>query len=187
MVILLNDGLNHFIDFDRLSRQVHPIIVDAGAAKGEFIEAILKFLKISPARIIAIECAKRNLEVLRSKVVMYHLELCEKALVGARRIENKVMFTEFVGKEGRFYQWSNIYGNHEKELQQRRNLEAILHYYVPIVRISELFEELRVDHIDYLKMDIEGAEAEVIGTMPPEIAEKIFQLSFEYHKPILFE
>ena len=52
---------------------------------------------------------------------------------------------------------------------------------LPVKRIARVMEELYMDHIDVLKMDIEGSEYAVIEDM---LDSKIFpkQLSVEFHK-----
>jgi FkbM family methyltransferase len=52
--------------------------------------------------------------------------------------------------------------------------------------LDSLFAEYRLDSIDYLKMDIEGAEAEVF-TASLAWAQRVRAMKIEFHKPATFE
>jgi len=47
--------------------------------------------------------------------------------------------------------------------------------------IPSLFEKEGLDKIDFLKMDIEGPEIEILGLLPREYFPKIRNIVFEYH------
>jgi len=52
--------------------------------------------------------------------------------------------------------------------------------------LDTIFDERGVDRVDYLKMDIEGAEAAVLGN-EMRWAERVKQISVEIHPPATFE
>jgi FkbM family methyltransferase len=52
--------------------------------------------------------------------------------------------------------------------------------------LDSLFDEYRLTTIDYLKMDIEGAEAEVLGGSV-KWAERVRAMKIELHKPATYE
>jgi FkbM family methyltransferase len=52
---------------------------------------------------------------------------------------------------------------------------------VPSRSLDSLCRELGIDYIDVLKLDIEGAELEVLEQLPPERAARIGQITCEFH------
>lgn len=50
-------------------------------------------------------------------------------------------------------------------------------YQVPVTTISEIMEEFNIEEFEYVKMDIEGAEYEILENLP----EGIKQFSVEFH------
>ena len=50
-------------------------------------------------------------------------------------------------------------------------------YSVPVVTISEMMEEFGIEEFEYVKMDIEGAEYEILENLPKGIK----QFSVEFH------
>lgn len=53
---------------------------------------------------------------------------------------------------------------------------------VKAITLKTLFEEQKIDHVDLMKMDIEGEEMKVIASSEfDEIAPKIDKIVFEYH------
>ena len=66
-------------------------------------------------------------------------------------------------------------------LAERR--PATREFTVSSVGINDIFGVIGYDHIDYIKSDIEGAEAEVIDALQKESAKKIDMFFIEYHEP----
>ena len=52
---------------------------------------------------------------------------------------------------------------------------------VRALSLPDLFDLVKVESLDLLKMDIEGAEIALINTCPPSILQQIKQLSIEFH------
>lgn len=53
---------------------------------------------------------------------------------------------------------------------------------VRTVTLKTLFDELKLDHVDFMKMDIEGSESEVFGSQAfAEVAQKIDTCVGEFH------
>lgn len=53
---------------------------------------------------------------------------------------------------------------------------------VEVFTLPALFKKLKVDHVDFMKLDVEGVEMEVIGGEPfLEVADKIDSMLIEYH------
>ena len=163
----------HFIRLDRLNGD--SIIVDVGVCEGDVIKKLREHKQTSKCKIFAIECNKRLVEMLR-KQNLFNVEICEKALVG-QGIGEKVAF--FEGARGS--NWGSIAPSQLKE----RWATAIDSYDVETFEINNIFNELGIDKIDYMKMDIEGSEKLILETMSMEVAEKIKQMTIEVHWPNL--
>ena len=52
---------------------------------------------------------------------------------------------------------------------------------VKTIGLADLLEQMRVDYVDLLKVDIEGAEIEMFDAMPDRIAPAFGQLTVEFH------
>jgi FkbM family methyltransferase len=96
-----------------------------------------------------------------------------------------ITFTEFVGEpksdgNHKYYQWANIFGDHKDKLAVDDSVE-ILEYEVEALTLAGLMKRADITEIDYLKMDIEGAEYDVLYSIDEELANKIHQISFETH------
>jgi FkbM family methyltransferase len=57
---------------------------------------------------------------------------------------------------------------------------------VPTRTIASLLEEIGWDHVDLIKMDIEGAEVCVLNALEPALLDRIGQLSIEFHGDSVF-
>jgi FkbM family methyltransferase len=53
---------------------------------------------------------------------------------------------------------------------------------VPCLKLSDIFEEHKIDNCDLLKLDCEGAEYEILYSTSPEVLYKIDQIAIELHK-----
>ncbi|MFA4941296.1 MAG: FkbM family methyltransferase [Patescibacteria group bacterium] len=54
-------------------------------------------------------------------------------------------------------------------------------YPIETISLEDIFKKNDIKHCDLLKMDVEGAEYDIILNTPDYIFEKIFNLSMEYH------
>lgn len=56
-------------------------------------------------------------------------------------------------------------------------------YIVPTLTLADIFLENNIDRCNFLKIDCEGAEYEILYNTPPQIFEKIDRIAMEYHNP----
>jgi len=152
---------SHLVDLQMLGNE--PIIVDAGASTGAFIKDIRE--KVKNPKIYAIEPCKNNqLELVTFK----RLTIFDAALVGKHRPETMT----FYEKSG-LPEWGNV-----NNLYPNRKGSQ---YEVFTITIDKILSVVDAGHIDYLKMDIEGSEEEVIYDLTPQTAKRISQISMELH------
>lgn len=154
------------------------IIVEAGAAQGRTIEELRQFEQTKECKIFAIECNKDNIKILRDKE-FHNVTICEKALVGQNN-SNNTIFYQHVG----LFQWGNIF---KPRGRKHSKFKGIKEYQVKTLKINDIFLVLGIDKIDFLKLDIEGSEKEVMDTMSEETASKIGQLHLAHYFPLNVE
>lgn len=167
----LGKGLNHRVQLDRLSSD--SVIIDAGAGRGQFIEKMRSL--INNCHIISIECNINNLKVVKQ---FNNIDIINGVLVG-NGYDDEVEFTEFIGENGKFHQWGNIYSNGKNAVKNRKEFIKFKEYNVKTYTIDSIISKFNLNKIDYLKMDIEHAEYDVIMTFNPSIL--VEQISFESH------
>ena len=175
--INLGSDLNHIVDLSMLSQD--SIIIDAGANVGQFINRIREFTK---AKILAIEPSVRNCEIIKARNFK-NVEIIEKAIVGAH--SGPVVFTEYSGMKKddgyhRYHQWANVLGNHKNRFENDLTVTTN-EYEVEATTLSALIDDYGIQSIDYLKMDLEGAEYGIFENLDHDTASKIRQLSLEFH------
>jgi FkbM family methyltransferase len=181
MVEVLGNGLNHAIDFSRLNEK--SIIIDAGAAVGGFVSEIRRRPQTKKSKVVCIECSKPNIEKFKNNSFK-NVVLMENALSD---IDGKTLeFTEFKGglkADGhhRYYQWGNTKDLYADQLKNQSI--KIEKYKVETVSLNSLLAAHNITNIDYLKLDIEGSEYEVIGSLTPACPAHPLQISIELHIP----
>jgi FkbM family methyltransferase len=122
------------------------------------------------ARIVGVELDKQNAELARANVARYGSR-CEV-------LERAVWWTDdevsYGGTHGREYALS--IGGHDADRAVRG------------ITMSQLFDFLAPDgtRIDYVKMDIEGAEQQVL-CRTTEWAARVRSMKVEYHDPYTFD
>jgi len=159
----------HYINTELLP--ANPVIVDVGACIGESSSELIELFPT--LQIYLIEPNVRNFLVLKDKFQSNeNIHLMNVALVG-EDFKHSIMFTEFLGLP----EWGNVTGLNLKT--DHPKLKSFESYHVPTITLRNLFKQL--EQIDYLKLDIEGAEHGVFETLDEVTAKKIKQFSMEIH------
>jgi hypothetical protein len=52
---------------------------------------------------------------------------------------------------------------------------------VEMITLARLFELIEPKHVDLLKVDVEGAEWDVLSSLTPALADRIDQITVEFH------
>lgn len=153
-------------DFD--TKRTPRIIVDAGANIG--LTSIYFSNKFPDAKIIAIEPEESNLEILRRNIAPYENII---SVHGALWHENTRinLIDPGRGKWGFMTQAQD--GVEEK-------YGEIIHE-VQGITVDSIMKEQEIDHIDILKIDVEGAEREIFID-PSSWIEKVDALIIELHE-----
>lgn len=121
-------------------------------------------------KVYSIEPAQQHSDVLR-EMVKYNkiddkVEVIQKALF----FEEKKMVFNHNKNETMF----SLHGAVADPSLEKEVVES--------VTLSKLFEQYKIDKVDFLKLDIEGSETEVVGHSTFEsVADKIQSMVVEYH------
>ncbi|MEB3192341.1 MAG: FkbM family methyltransferase [Snowella sp.] len=76
----------------------------------------------------------------------------------------------------------NPEGNHIKKVEDHNNTEEIINtVQVNSITISEFLKKHNINKIDLLKLDIEGAEFEVLNSIDDSLLLTIKQITIEFH------
>lgn len=141
-----------------------PLIVDGGACIGEFSKFLVDAGLVQKSDIWLIEANSENVDILKKNFInVTHAILCGDDL------KDEEEFNIYNSIE-----WGTIF-------RIDRGRPFIKSEKVGTIRINSIFDCLEIDRIDYMKLDIEGAEYNLFDTMTIETAEKIGQISCEVH------
>lgn len=145
-----------------------PVVLDIGANIGDF--ALLVHGLNPQAKIFAYEPEHFNLEVIKKNI----------GLNGAGQ-NIKIFPLAVAGTDGEktFYVSQSEYAHTlEKNLRGNDLAQAIT---VNSTTIEQIFQENNINHIDLLKLDIEGAEYDVLYNLPQNLYDKIRYIALEIH------
>lgn len=158
----------HFINRDLIKTDA-PVFIDAGVANGNSLDDMLQMYP--KAKIYGFEPSRSNLRVLADKKYGENVKIFNMALDdGANR---EMTFFEFSNRPS----WGNVTGMNLRN----PDVAKIIKYNVGVFAAKELFPILKIDYIDYFKMDIEGSEYNVIESMTEQDLVRIGQFSIELH------
>ena len=174
-VPIYNDGLRlyqfigHVIDFTKLNE--NSLIIDAGASIGKFTEELRKISETNQSKVLCIEPSHSNFNKLKNNINLGNIEIINKALMD--NIKDKVIFTEFKGElkdDDNFYyhEWGNIKNLYKNSETIIMNKIEYIDYEVYTINLYNIID--KYGFIDYLKMDIEGSEYDVIDNINNELA-----------------
>ncbi|MSR67569.1 FkbM family methyltransferase [Candidatus Peribacteria bacterium] len=141
-------------------------IVDIGANIGVF--TLFAAWKAPQSRIIAVEAEPSN-------------AACAKKNVEQNNLENRVTVTpKACGKKNGtlelFLSTRNSGGN--SMFEYAKGSPKIT---VPMISLQELFQEQKIETCDYLKLDCEGAEYDILYALPESTMSRIRFMAIEYH------
>lgn len=144
-------------------------IVDLGAHVGAFSR--LACDTFPRARVLAVEMNAQNVEVLRKNVDEKRVRVVHAAVVGDREPRGVATLH---GK-------SNTAGYHLVYDGAVAGVPATMGASDERVRIDDLLERFGVDRIALMKIDIEGAEFDVVTTMSDEALARVDRIVMEVH------
>lgn len=139
-------------------------IVDAGGHFGYF--TLFAARHTAPdSRIFVLEPSPRNFRVLKKNLQR-------------NKVENAVAFPMgMAGKTGtaNLFLHANTYNDSTSSPSEK--LEA-----VEVISLGDFLESRKISFVDFLKLDCEGAEYDILLNTPQEIFDKIKTISLEFHE-----
>lgn len=147
-------------------------VVDIGAHIGSFAllaSARLPAGRHGRARVIACEPSPRNFRILSENIARNHAQnitVLPVCVAGQNGMRELFLDTQNAARNG-------LYGSGHS-------------ISVPAITLVELFKQHGMKYCDFLKIDCEGAEYEIIEATPIETLERIRNIAMEYHLPPYF-
>lgn len=143
-------------------------VIDIGANNGVFS---IKAARYAPnVRVVSYEPFPVNFELLRENIALNNLRHAifphQLAVGGQRR---KVDF---------FFHERDLGGGSFREHGDRNALRKTI---VSCITLENIFQENAITQCDYLKMDCEGAEEEILYNTPDKLFRKIRSMTIEWH------
>jgi len=155
------------VDMARLNAD--SVVFEVGARTGRLVEALRGVPGLADTMVYAIEPSQRLARRLR-ELRLSRCMVIEAAVVGHGDSTGTVEFCEPNGLDG----WGNIvgdYATHDHTVYPVRALD-----------INTLLRECNISgYVDWMAMDVEGAEADILRHMHPDTANRILQISVESH------
>lgn len=146
------------------------VIIDLGACRGEFIEEMNNSYTIEKA--VLVEANPNNFKVLpkRDNYILYN------NIISNTDGENMVFFEDCNSP----YNGSSVFNY----------FSAVVKHNISSISLSRIMEDNNIQHVDVLKVDIEGSEYTLLDKLDRNIFDKIRQITVEFHdfiNPVLKE
>ena len=176
-----------FQNIKKLVNNDNPVIVEIGAHYGE---DTLRFLETFPdAQIFSFEPDKRNIQIFKKLVNQANVELIEKAVSNENGqakfypsyvnsiIDNVPSKYDFISKDE--YTSLGLNGSGASSLKKGFSKCLTEKYYVTVIRFDKWYFTKNIGLIDFVWIDVQGAEKEVIEGMG-KVIQKIRMIWMEY-------
>jgi FkbM family methyltransferase len=160
------DEIWAFRKYDAFGHRVKPgdVVVDIGANIGTF--SVYAAKACGASRVLSFEPFPENYKLLSKNVEANQLGMVtcvNQAVAGKRGVRTLAVNSEESGSH------SLVSGSSDQRIE------------VECCSFEDIFERFGVNKIDYLKMDCEGAEYEILENANRSRLQQIGQISMEYH------
>ncbi len=145
------------------------IVVDIGAHKGYFTIFASQF--ITSGKIFSFEPLKSNFAMIKKNLVLNDVTSVQPmpyAVTGKKEQRYLYVSTQNAGGMSMIKEWF-----HQTQIQS---------YKVACIQLKDIFTQCDIKKIDFLKIDCEGAEYEILLNTPKNVMNKISKISMEYHQ-----
>jgi len=123
--------------------------IDVGAHIGGISIRVAK--KVGKGKVIAVEPDPRNFTYLLKNIELNNIRNIIPIMTALGSENGLARFKIF--EESRLSTFTNIHD---------RDSKLITEIYIPVMRLDELVRELEIDNVDIVKIDVEGAEVDVL-------------------------
>jgi len=155
---------NYTKDFVAITRE--SIVVDVGAHIGSFSIMVARSVR----KVLAFEPEPTNYQMLKKNVEINHLEnmsIFEMAVSGRSGYQD--IYTYQGGSSADY----SLYERGTTNVKVGR---------IATISVEEIFKREGLPRIDFLKLDCEGAEHDILKNMSLETAAKIMGMAMETHR-----
>ena len=162
LMALTNVWMINEYEIEDFEINANDTVIDIGAHIGLFSLLVSQLCKTG--KILSFEPISENFDLLVSNLKLNH-------------IENILPFNMAVSKNlGRL----ELFLNNDQSAHSifSKNLKSIS---VESTSLQKIFDENKISSCKLLKLDCEGAEYEIIDSLPPECFDKIQNMAIEYH------
>lgn len=140
-------------------------VVDIGAALGDF--AVWSARQVAPGRVIAVEPFPPSLDLLNENLNLNHLD---SVTVYEGAIASQIGSSRLNLVTGEAVQHSTV-----------DNFHSNRQIAVETLTLGDLFEKYAINLCDYLKMDCEGAEYDILFKSETSLLQKVTRICMEVH------
>lgn len=154
---------NYTKDFVPITKD--SIVVDVGAHIGSFSISVAR----SAYKVLAFEPEPTNYQMLKKNMELNRLEnmsIFEMAVSGISGYQD--IYTYHGGSSADY----SMYERGTKNIKMGR---------IPTISVEDIIKREGLPRIDFLKLDCEGAEHDILGNMSLETAAKIMGVTMETH------
>lgn len=168
-IIILNEIWSNKI-YDRLASFIrdNSTVIDIGANIGVFSAKAANSAK--NVRVYSYEPFPNNFQSLKESARLNNLEksiISHKSAVLGRRGELELFFSPDDS--------GNVSGRRQEQKGHSQSIK------VAAVTLEDVFKENNIDTCDFMKIDCEGAEEEILMNVPKEILKRIRSITLEWH------
>ena len=176
-----------FQNIKKLVNNDNPVIIEIGAHYGE---DTLRFFETFPnAQIFCFEPDKRNIQIFKKLVNHTNIELIEKAVSNENgqskfypsyvnsAIDDVPSKYDFISKDE--YIGLGLNGSGASSLKKGFPMCLTENYFVTVIRFDKWYSTRNIGLIDFVWIDVQGAEKEVIEGMG-KVIQKIRMIWMEY-------
>jgi FkbM family methyltransferase len=154
------------------------VVVDIGAHCGIFT---MFAASLTRNTIYSFEPSPHNFQILKDNISTNNLKnviLFQLAL--ADRVGSAPFLLNHISHQENLLRYEHL--NPEQLIPQK--LEEYEEIMVPITTLEHIIEEYHIEHIDFLKLDCQGAEGAIFSSTPKEYLLRIKKIAMEYHDHI---
>lgn len=157
-------GLNEYDSF--LSILPTDIVVDIGAQIGVF--TVFASQKANRGQVLAFEPFSENFSLLQENINLNHCQNVQAFQMAVGKINAPDTTDLFINPRNS--------GGHSTVAQVGDNKSTVQQ-----ISLAEIFSQNQIRKINYLKIDTEGSEFDILLTTPAKLLREIDQIGLEYH------
>ena len=166
VVFLENFFLDNYDREEGFSIKENDIVIDIGAHVGYF--TIYAAKKAKNGKILSFEPSKESFNVLKNNLKINNIQNVDVENIGVRSKSGaSILYVDKNNEIG-----NSMFSNDENLIKEN----------VQVTSVPEIIKKYKIESIDLLKLDCEGAEYEIILELPITILNKIKRISMEVHK-----